>query len=79
MNLVESKYQESMSSLTPLQRVARAVGMFQWSRDIIARQIIADLGPINSERLKWMIALRQYGTDKTTKEMILKALQNVPR
>ena len=32
-----------------------------------------------AERLKWLIAMRQYGADSTTRELILKALDNVPR
>ena len=78
MGLVESKYRSRMDALTPKERVARAASMFQWARETIARQILSDQGPMNPERLKWMVAMRQYGADKTTRELIQKALVNVP-
>jgi len=78
MGLVESKYLERMDALTPKERVARAASMFQWARETIARQILTDSGPMSPERLKWMVAMRQYGADKTTRELIQKALVNVP-
>ncbi len=79
LNLIERNYQQRIDVLTPRERVARAVSFFQWTRDTIARQIRRDMGPISSERLKWLVALRQYGADSATREMIQKALENVPR
>lgn len=78
MGLIESKYLDRMDALTPKERVARAASMFQWARETIARQILSDLGPMSSERLKWMVAMRQYGADKTTRELIQRAFVNVP-
>ncbi len=79
MGLVESEYLKRMDQLTPKERIARAASMFQWTRDCIARQILSDSGPMSPERLKWMVAMRQYGGDKTTRELIRRALENVPR
>jgi hypothetical protein len=78
MSFIESKYLDRMDALTPKERVARAASMFQWAREIIARQILSDLGPMSPERLKWMVAMRQYGADKTTRDLIRRALANVP-
>ena len=78
MGLTESKYLERMDALTPKERVARAASMFQWAREAIARQILSDLGPMSPERLKWMVAMRQYGADKMTRDLIQRALVNVP-
>jgi hypothetical protein len=77
VGLIELKYLESMDRLTPKERFARAASMFQWVRETIARQILSDSGPMGSERLKWMVAMRQYGADKTTRELIQRALANV--
>jgi hypothetical protein len=79
MGFIESRYVDHMDVLTPKDRVARAVSMFQWARETIARQILSDLGPMSPERLKWMVAMRQYGADKTARELIQRALVNVPR
>ena len=75
---IELKYQERIDAMTPKERVARAASLFQWTRETIARQIIAKSGPMDSEQLKWRVAMRQYGGDKTTREMIQKVLDNVP-
>jgi hypothetical protein len=78
MNFIELKYSERIDALTPKERVARAASMFQWAREVIARQIISDQGSMSFERLKWLVAKRQYGADSATREMIEKALENVP-
>lgn len=79
MNIIEKEYEKRMDALTPRERMARAASMHQWSREIIARQITLNEGPVSAERLKWLIAMRQYGADSTTRELILKALDHVPR
>jgi hypothetical protein len=78
MDHPESEYFDRMDALTPKERVARAASMFQWARETIARLIVSDLGPMSPERLKWLVAMRQYGADKTTREMIQRALENAP-
>ena len=75
---VELKYQERMDALSPKERIERATSIFQWTREAIARRIVADFGPMSSEKLKWLVAMRQYGADRTTEKMIQKVLENVP-
>jgi hypothetical protein len=77
MSLTESIYLDRMDALTPKERVARAASMFQWVRETIARQILSDLGPMSPEKLKWMVAMRQYGADQTIRELIQRALAHV--
>jgi DNA-directed RNA polymerase subunit F len=77
VNSVEAKYLERIDALTPKERIARATSIFRWTREAIARRIVADLGPISSEKLKWLVAMRQYGADRTTEKMIQKVLENV--
>jgi|WetSurMetagenome_2_1015567.scaffolds.fasta_scaffold63323_3 hypothetical protein len=79
MDFIELKYRELIDALPPKERVARAASLFQWTREAIARQITADLGPINPERLKLLVALRQYGADSAVEKMIKKVLEHVPR
>jgi hypothetical protein len=78
VDFIELKYRERIDALTPKERVARAALMFRWAREAIARQLVADLGPMSSDRLKWLVALRQYGADSATREMIQGVLENVP-
>lgn len=79
MDFIELTYRKRIDVLTPKERVARAASMFQWTREAIARQIVSDLGPMSPERLKWLVAMRQYGADSATREMIQRVLENVPR
>jgi hypothetical protein len=79
MDFIELKYRELIDALPPKERVARAASLFQWTREAIARQIVADLGPISPERLKWLVAQRQYCADPATEKLIAKVLAYVPR
>ena len=51
--------------------------MFRWSREIVTRRVLAELGPMSPERLKWEVALRQYGADPRTRTMIERRLASV--
>jgi hypothetical protein len=79
VDIIELKYRERIDALAPRERVARAASIFQWAREAIARQIVADSGPMSSERLKWLVALHQYGADSATRKMIERVLESVPR
>ena len=48
------------------ERIRRAEVLFNWSRDYLARSIVAARGPMSDDDLKWEIALRQYGTHPAT-------------
>lgn len=76
-SIVDQQYQSRMDALSPKDRVARSQAMFQWARDMIGRQILQAAGPISPERLKWEIALRQYGSDPNTRAMIEQRLKHV--
>lgn len=76
---VELKYRELIDAMTAKERMARAAALLQWSREAIARRIVAESGPMDSERLKWHVALRQYGADPATRKMIQRILDDVPR
>jgi hypothetical protein len=79
VDFIEIKYLERIDSLTPKEFAARAASIFQWAREAIARQIAADSGRVNPERLKWLVAMRQHGADPATRDMIYRVLENVPQ
>ena len=76
-SLIEQHYQSQMASLAPHERIERSLAMFQWTRELLARQILAERGPLSAERLKWEVAMRQYGADPTTKALIERRLADV--
>ena len=78
-SVIEKHYQARLQALTPAQRVERAAAMFAWTRDMLARQIVAQLGDMSDERLKWEVALRLYGSEPAVRAMIENRLQHVPR
>jgi len=78
MSLVEEKYYERIDAMTPKERVARSCEIFQWARQAIARQIVAEQGPVSDERLKWLVALRLYGAEPGVRKMIERMLDGVP-
>lgn len=76
-SLVEQHYQSCMDSLSPKERVARCVAMLQWTRELLGRQVIAELGPLSDERLKWEVARRMYGADPSARAIIDRKLADV--
>jgi hypothetical protein len=75
---IEEHYQSAMAALSPRERLERAAAMFQWTREMLARQIVAERGPMSAERLKWEVALRQYGADPAARALIERRLADVP-
>jgi hypothetical protein len=60
--------------MEPAERVARAAAMFKWAREAIARQMVAERGPMSDARLKWLVTLRQYGAEPPVRAMIERML-----
>jgi hypothetical protein len=77
MSSIEQDYQSRMDALPGKERIARSLALLAWSRQMIARRIIAERGEISEERLKWEVALRLYGGDPTVCRMIESELANV--
>ncbi len=77
LSSVELAYQQQIRAMTPAERVARSAAMFQWTREQIARQIVAQRGPTAPESLKWLVALRLYGKEPAIRAMIERKLGDV--
>ena len=72
---VEALYRERIDRMTIVERVQRAAALLSWSRGFVARQVVAEHGTMSSERLKWEVALRQYGSDPAVRSMIERMLE----
>lgn len=77
MSVVQQKYEELIDAMPVHVKVARAAQVFQWSRDWIMRQILAEKGPMSEERLRLEIALKMYGHEESFRQLIEKALSHV--
>lgn len=71
---IDALYRERIDRMTIAERVQRASALFAWSRDFVARQVVVESGPLSGERLKWEVALRQYGADPMVRSMIERML-----
>lgn len=78
MSEVESLYRNAVDSMTPCEKVARSVGLFNWSREIIGRQIQKANPELSAARLKLLVALQIYGGDDKMRTLIEGLLANVP-
>lgn len=78
MSKVDSLYQNAVSSMTPREKIARSIGLFNWSREFIGRQVREANSCASPEKLKLLVALRIYGSDRKTRELIEGLLANVP-
>jgi hypothetical protein len=67
---VEFEYRKRVDAMTIAERVRRAEDLLAWTRGFIARQILEERGPLSDERLKWEVALRQYGADSIARSLI---------
>ncbi len=77
MSVVQQKYDELIDAMPIHVKVARAAQMFQWSRDWIRRQILAEKGLMSEQRLRLEVALRMYGQEEPTRRLLEKALSHV--
>lgn len=77
MSLVKDAYRQAIDAMTPAEKFARMHAMLNWARDLYARQLREHLGNVSEERLRWEVALRQYGFDLRTRELIERKLEDV--
>ncbi|MFO0820782.1 MAG: hypothetical protein U1A77_22730 [Pirellulales bacterium] len=76
-SLVQQAYYSQIDSLTPSERMARCVAMLHWTRELLGRQLLAELGPLPAQRLKWEVAKRMYGSDPVALALIERKLADV--
>jgi len=77
MSRVEREYQPRIDAMTIAEKMQRSASMLKWAREMIAREILAENADISPERLKWEVALRQYGSEPHVRQLIEKMLERV--
>jgi hypothetical protein len=70
MNVVEQRHRQVIDQMTPAQRVKRAAEMWNWARDVIARQVREEFGELSEKAMKYQIALRFYGNDPKMRRLL---------
>lgn len=71
---LEAEYRRRIAAMAPRERIARSMASLAWARAAIARQIMAGEGPVAEDRLRWLVALRLYGSDPRTVALIHRAM-----
>ena len=79
---IEAEYRARINALAPHERVARSAAMFQWTREMIGRQICKEQletggEVLSGEKLKWQIALRMYAAEPAVVALIQRRLADV--
>ncbi len=67
---VEAEYRARVDAMSVVERIQRTEALFNWSRDYIVRSIVQARGQVSERELKRELALRQYGADPATRELI---------
>ncbi len=68
--IIEQRYQEAVDRLSVREKIAQSFAMFDWARSWIARQIVEERGVMDTERLRWEVALRVYGDEPGARQLI---------
>jgi hypothetical protein len=81
---VETEYAARLQALPPYERVARSAAMFQWTREMLGRQIVAERltageSVLSPQQLKWHIARRMYAAEPAVVKLIDQRLADVSR
>lgn len=77
MSLVEREYQARIDAMSIPEKMQRSMAMLQWAREMLAREILAQDPNMSQERLKWEVALRQYGGEPGARRLIEGMLSRV--
>ena len=76
---IEKEYQKRIRAMSPKEKMARSVAMTAWARQTMARQIRAELGPeVSDERIKWLVAMKIYGSNPGARILVQRMLNRVP-
>jgi len=77
MSTIEAEYQSRIDAMSIPEKMERSAAMLKWARDIIARERLAENPSISTERLKWEVAMRQYGHEPQARGLIQEMLDRV--
>ena len=70
MSLVEEAYSRAMDEMPPVERVARVESMLRWTRSVLARRVVSEIGEVGPQRMKWEVAMRMYGSDPRMRRLL---------
>lgn len=78
MSLVEQEYAARINAMSVVEKMERSVAMFNWTREMLGREIKGSNPTISDERLRWEVAYRQYSAEPQARALIERMLARVP-
>ena len=78
MSEVNSLYQNAIDAMTPCEKIARSIGLLNWSREFLWRQFRAANPDASAARIKLLVALHMYGGNSEMRSLVEGLLANVP-
>ena len=82
---IEQVYRDAIDAMSPAKRVTRGQSLFNWARDCMARQIVAEHQaaggdvPLDPQVLKLLVGRRMYAGDPLVCEWIDRLVSDVSR
>jgi hypothetical protein len=76
---IELEYQKRVDAMSPAEKMARSVAMFEWTRQQMARRLRQENPSLSDEELRWQIALKLYEHEPAVVKLIEEYLQHVSR
>ncbi|MBK9385555.1 MAG: hypothetical protein IPN34_12160 [Planctomycetes bacterium] len=74
---IEERYLEALARLTPAERMARGQRIFHEARELLARRIRAEVGPVSEERLRLLVAREMYADEPEIRAWLDRELERV--
>ncbi len=78
MSKIEIEYQTRIDAMSIPEKMAISATMLKWARDMIAREILESNPAISDARLRWEVAMWQYGHEPQAKKLVQKMLDQIP-
>jgi len=75
---VELEYRRRIQAMSPEEKIARSAAMLAWTRQQMARKILAEFPGLSEEALKWKVALKLYENEPEVVKLIEEHLKSVP-
>lgn len=76
---VDLEYERRIKAMSPAEKVSRSAAMLAWTREQMARRILASRPDLSGEELKWQVALQLYESEPAVVTLIEEHLASVSR
>jgi hypothetical protein len=76
---VDLEYERRIRAMSPAEKISRSAAMLAWTREQMARRILASQPDLSEEEAKWRVALQLYENEPAVVKLIQEHLASVSR